>query len=65
MDSNLLEYLPEASRAHNATTAYVQVEKVPLQATPEGLKSFLEISNRFVSYAAVNIRLLLQFHSDG
>jgi 2-C-methyl-D-erythritol 4-phosphate cytidylyltransferase len=42
LDSNLLEYHLEASRAHNATTASVQVEEVPLQAMPEGLKSFLD-----------------------
>jgi hypothetical protein len=40
LDSNLLEYHPGASRAHNATAAYVQVEEVLLQATPEGLKFF-------------------------
>ena len=42
LESNLLEYLPEASRSHNATAAYARVEEVPLQATPEGLKFFLD-----------------------
>ena len=39
-DSNLLEYHPEASRGHNATTACVQEEGVPLRVTPEGPRSF-------------------------
>jgi len=48
-DPNLLECHPEASRGHNATTACVQVEEVPLQATPEGPKSFWNISGEFVT----------------
>ena len=65
--SNLLEYHPEAPWRHDATTACHQVEEVPLQATPEGPKSFPDNQwqvREFVNYVAVSIRFLLQFDSD-
>ena len=40
LDSNHLEYHPEASRGHSAIIACVQVEEAPLQAMPEGPKFF-------------------------
>ena len=65
LDLNPLEYHAEAPRAHSATIAYVQVAKVLLQATPEGVHSCLDNQFQVVNYTAVSIRLLLQFHSDG
>ena len=62
--SDHLEYHPEASRWKDATTAWDQVEEVPLQAAPEVSKSFLDISGGFVDKVAVSIHLLLQFDSD-
>jgi len=49
LNSNPLEYHPEAPGAHNATAVCVQVEEVPLRATPEGLQYFSTISSRFVN----------------
>ena len=46
LDSNHLEYHPEASRGYNATTACVEEEEVPLQANPGGPKSFLDNQRR-------------------
>ena len=40
--SNHLEYHPEAPRGRDATTAWNQVEQVPLRATPEGPKFFMD-----------------------
>jgi len=63
--SDHLEYHLEASQRHIATSACVQVERVPRRATPEGPKSFQDkIQRRVRNYVAVSIRLLLQFHSD-
>ena len=38
---------------------------MPLQATPEGPKSFLDDQWQVRDYVAFSIRLLFQFHSDG
>ena len=42
--SDHLEYHPEASQGKDATTTWDRVEEVPLQAAPEGPKSFLDVS---------------------
>ena len=62
--SNHLEYHPEAPRGHGATTAWYQVEEVPLQATPEDPQSFLDNQGQVHGLCYVTIRFLLQFDSS-